>query len=324
MNLLKRIFNLIAVLVCGNFIGYYIYDVVLNAKDIGIRDLLTLEYCVKIFKFPLAALALVFGIAVLEVLINGYKHSFLYRVFSGTMDKSTYEDLVYALLSLGSITRVIGLVLSLGIGFYLHDLIELHLGLELLKGSNIILQFIATCFLIPFFEYWHHRLMHTKYFWEIHKVHHSAQQFNGITTFRVHPIDSVLAGPFRALPAALLGIRPDVLAVYSLLNLIYQIWVHSELYLNFGQFQKYLFIDPSMHRIHHSSDPKYYDKNFGILAIYDRMFGTWQAAEGNPREVPIGFDDDGIHNEGRPVLSMFQTFMVWLRSLFRPTDNHTG
>ena len=34
-------------------------------------------------------------------------------------------------------------------------------------------------------------------------------------------------------------------------------------------------ISPAMHHIHHSSNPKHYDKNMGgALAIWDRWFGT--------------------------------------------------
>ena len=32
---------------------------------------------------------------------------------------------------------------------------------------------------------------------------------------------------------------------------------------------------PHYHQLHHSTDPKHYDRNFGLmLAVWDRMFGT--------------------------------------------------
>ena len=40
---------------------------------------------------------------------------------------------------------------------------------------------------------------------------------------------------------------------------------------------------PSHHRVHHGSDAKYIDKNFGgILIIWDRIFGTFQKEEELP------------------------------------------
>ncbi|WP_407920985.1 sterol desaturase family protein [Flavobacterium cellulosilyticum] len=43
---------------------------------------------------------------------------------------------------------------------------------------------------------------------------------------------------------------------------------------------EYIFVTPSHHRVHHSCNKKYLDKNFGsIFIIWDRLFGTFQAEE---------------------------------------------
>ena len=45
-----------------------------------------------------------------------------------------------------------------------------------------------------------------------------------------------------------------------------------------------IFNTPSNHRVHHGCDEKYLDKNYGgVLIIWDRMFGTYQAEEERPR-----------------------------------------
>jgi sterol desaturase/sphingolipid hydroxylase (fatty acid hydroxylase superfamily) len=44
-----------------------------------------------------------------------------------------------------------------------------------------------------------------------------------------------------------------------------------------------IFVTPSHHRVHHSSNDKYLDKNFGsTFIIWDRMFGTFQSEEEKP------------------------------------------
>jgi hypothetical protein len=44
-----------------------------------------------------------------------------------------------------------------------------------------------------------------------------------------------------------------------------------------------LIVTPSNHRVHHGSDEKYLDKNFGtIFIVWDRLFGTYQAEEERP------------------------------------------
>jgi hypothetical protein len=41
-----------------------------------------------------------------------------------------------------------------------------------------------------------------------------------------------------------------------------------------------IFVTPSHHRVHHSTNDKYLDKNFGsTFIIWDRIFGTFQAEE---------------------------------------------
>lgn len=47
---------------------------------------------------------------------------------------------------------------------------------------------------------------------------------------------------------------------------------------------EWLFNTPSHHRVHHVSDSKYLDKNFGgILIVWDRLFGTFQKEEEIPK-----------------------------------------
>ena len=40
---------------------------------------------------------------------------------------------------------------------------------------------------------------------------------------------------------------------------------------------------PSNHRVHHGRNPKYIDRNHGgVLIVWDRLFGTYQAEEEEP------------------------------------------
>jgi hypothetical protein len=46
---------------------------------------------------------------------------------------------------------------------------------------------------------------------------------------------------------------------------------------------EYVFNTPSHHRVHHGTEARYLDKNYGgILIIWDRMFGTFAAEEEEP------------------------------------------
>ena len=50
---------------------------------------------------------------------------------------------------------------------------------------------------------------------------------------------------------------------------------HSHVKLRYPKIIEYLLISPYQHQIHHSDNPKHFNKNMGSkLAIWDWMFGT--------------------------------------------------
>jgi sterol desaturase/sphingolipid hydroxylase (fatty acid hydroxylase superfamily) len=64
-----------------------------------------------------------------------------------------------------------------------------------------------------------------------------------------------------------------------------------------------IFCHPSHHRVHHSSNDKYLDKNFGsTFIIWDRMFGTFQSEE----EKPV-YGITTLINSYNPILN----FHIW-------------
>jgi sterol desaturase/sphingolipid hydroxylase (fatty acid hydroxylase superfamily) len=50
---------------------------------------------------------------------------------------------------------------------------------------------------------------------------------------------------------------------------------HTHLEMSYGPWLNKIFLCPYYHQLHHSIDPRHYDKNFGLLfSVWDRMFGT--------------------------------------------------
>jgi sterol desaturase/sphingolipid hydroxylase (fatty acid hydroxylase superfamily) len=59
-------------------------------------------------------------------------------------------------------------------------------------------------------------------------------------------------------------------------NLLFQYWVHTERIDRMPKWFELILNTPSHHRVHHSSDKEYIDKNYaGILIIWDRLFGSY-------------------------------------------------
>lgn len=138
--------------------------------------------------------------------------------------------------------------------------------------------------------YWSHRLFHRwQRIWPLHAVHHSAAVMTPFTTYRQHPLALVLSdwaqavtvGLFQGLligtltegapVAQIAGINLFLVLANAALAALH----HSHVWLSYGPVIEHIVISPAQHQIHHSADPKHYDRNFGnSLAIWDWMFGT--------------------------------------------------
>ncbi len=67
---------------------------------------------------------------------------------------------------------------------------------------------------------------------------------------------------------------------------------------------------PHYHQLHHSTNPKHYDKNFGLmLSIWDRIFGTLSVPEPNES---FSF---GLGREGDEYQSTTGLFLLPLRKM---------
>ena len=131
--------------------------------------------------------------------------------------------------------------------------------------------------------YWEHRIAHeVRLLWTQHAVHHSSRDLNMVTGIRFGPLEGVWS-LVAHVPLALLGFAPEVILFSIIAVLAYQTWLHTELIGKLGLLERVL-NTPSHHRVHHGSDEKYVDKNYGgILIVWDRIWGTFQVEEETPR-----------------------------------------
>jgi len=143
---------------------------------------------------------------------------------------------------------------------------------------------LVPCFIIyDFCSYWSHRISHfNRFFWASHVVHHSAEHYNLTVAFRQSWVQHVKVVFF--IPVALCGFHPIIFMVASQLSTLYQFWVHTETIGKLHPWIEKYFGTPSNHRVHHGSQEKYIDKNFGAtFMIWDHLFGTFQYEEEKPK-----------------------------------------
>jgi len=142
---------------------------------------------------------------------------------------------------------------------------------------------LIPCYLIfDFFSYWAHRISHEKRFWwATHVVHHSGEHYNLSTSFRLSWIQNLKIIFF--IPVALMGFHPIIFFTVSQVAVLFQFWVHTEYIHKLPRWVEFIFATPSNHRVHHGSQEKYIDKNFGATFIFwDRLLGTYQPEEERP------------------------------------------
>jgi len=149
------------------------------------------------------------------------------------------------------------------------------------------------CYVIQdFCSYWAHRISHEqRLWWATHVTHHSGNHYNLAVSFRLSWIQQFKILFF--IPVVLAGFHPAVFFIVNQIAVLFQFWVHTEYIGKLHPIIEYIFATPSNHRVHHGTQEKYLDKNYGAtFIIWDRMFGTYYPEEDRPKyglTTPIPF-----------------------------------
>lgn len=289
-----------------NLFAWWIFHQALpNTSETTTFDLRTVQQIAFVPIGMLAAAILSWGI---EIAVIGWPSSGLAQILY-RRTASTKVDLFYFALALSGLKPVFALVLSLGGTLALKNWCDSHLQIKVLEGQALWLQYPIVFLVNTFLFYCVHRIMHSKIFWPIHKIHHAAQEMNLLTPHRNHPIDTAVVLLVTTAPAAILGADPSVLLVYTIFNGLYQSLVHSNIALG-SDWLDAIFITPEAHRAHHSNDPKHFDTNYGIISLWDMIFGTYQKPI-RGEVYQIGFRQKGLHNSASPWIEFFRVIWTW-------------
>ncbi|MFZ9503860.1 MAG: sterol desaturase family protein [Cyclobacteriaceae bacterium] len=204
-------------------------------------------------------------------------------------DTVRVNDMISSLSS--GITNVTKDVLGLSVAIISYSWLVKQIAVVELQTSWI--SFVVAFIALDFSGYWIHRITHTyNVFWNSHIVHHSSEEFNLACALRQSISSIVKLFTIFLLPAALLGISPQVIGIVAPLHLFAQFWYHTRHIERLGFLEK-IIVTPSHHRVHHAINPQYLDKNFGqIFIIWDKWFGTYQ------EELP---DVPCVYGVTRPV-----------------------
>ena len=188
------------------------------------------------------------------------------------------------------------------------------------------IRVIVVLLSVDFATYCYHNIMHrVPWLWEFHKIHHSAAVLTPLTSQRVHICEHVLrSAAVTVVLGTALGFASrlsgksaaDValgLSIYSYLFVYVLLLNHSHIWWSWGK-AEYVLNSPAMHAIHHSRDPKHFNKNLGnLLSIWDLAFGTFHKTTKKPEQIEFGVDDgfawgsaSQLHLFARPFIAILQ------------------
>lgn len=152
----------------------------------------------------------------------------------------------------------------------------------LFQIPNIWFTWIALILATDFVWYWYHRLGHeVNFLWAAHIVHHQSEEFNLTVAARITTLQALIRNIFWCV-LPFVGFHPALVIFILLFHGIYSFFTHTQM-IGKMKWLEYIFITPSLHGIHHASDEKYLDKNYGdVFVFWDKMFGTFQKEEEKP------------------------------------------
>ena len=200
----------------------------------------------------------------------------LIEIFYGYFAKNQQHKLMDTVSSISSgMTNIVKDSLGLGVIIVSYPYLMENIAVTEVKATWLV--WLIAFLVLDFAGYWNHRLSHhVNIFWNQHVIHHSSEQFNLACALRQSISNLIGYFPLFLIPAAVLGIPHQVIAILAPIHLFAQFWYHTQHIGKMGWLE-YIIVTPSQHRVHHAINPEYIDKNLGqVLCIWDRWFGTFQ------------------------------------------------
>jgi sterol desaturase/sphingolipid hydroxylase (fatty acid hydroxylase superfamily) len=259
--------------------------------------LLRIPWIQTAFNTTIAVIVALLGV---ELLLTGWQKSALNRLLFHR-NSSANRDLACAfILGLGYL-GAFATIYSLGgdkLTGMISNLVIAKLspfGLQLNSGL-VVFDILIYLLVVSFFDYWSHRILHSKLFWPLHRFHHSATEFNTLTVYRNHPALAAWDPLIQMWPLAFLPMTPSISEYWPLVVLLWhtlQMVNHSDFDWTYGWIGRWLLMSPGMHKVHHSNNPEHFNKNLGnLFVIWDRIFGTYQDV--SPQPIALGLlGEDG-------------------------------
>jgi lathosterol oxidase len=188
--------------------------------------------------------------------------------------KQLKKEIFFSILTLLIYSAAVGIVLF----WYKKGITKIYLDITDYGLTYLIISIPAMIFLHDTYFYWTHKLMHTKWLYQFHKIHHQSHNPTPWAAFAFHPVEAIIS--LGIIPLIIFTIPTHPLALFLFLSFmtIYNVLVH----LGYEIFPKH-FINHSIgkwqntatnHDLHHQIGGRF---NYGFyFSIWDRVMGTYK------------------------------------------------
>lgn len=195
------------------------------------------------------------------------------RIRSSTFSASFWQGVWFQVLNIAILGVVLGSALRLIHQGY--DAYFPFLGVRVLSGYSPLTQLAGLLVIGDFIGYVRHKMMHkVPILWVFHAVHHSDSEVGPTTEYRSHIGEKIAGSLISTGPMMILGADPAVVLVIVVFGEFWALFVHSSARITLGPIGRFV-SNPCFHRLHHSKDPRHWDRNYGAyFTVWDRIFGT--------------------------------------------------
>lgn len=161
---------------------------------------------------------------------------------------------------------------------------------------------VISLVLLDMAIYWQHVATHKiPILWRLHQVHHTDRDMDVTTAVRFHPIEICLSMIYKMAIVAALGVPVVAVILFEVILNGCAMFNHSNLRLPkwLDKILRIFIVTPDMHRVHHSTDMRETNSNYGFsTSVWDRIFGSYiaQPAAGH-NAMTLGLSE---HQNERP------------------------
>lgn len=252
-----------------------------------LAERLTEERLLKLAAETLLLLPLAFAV---EIAAGGWSGSSLHRLLRGSSASVKVDGLLYLIGTL-RLPHLLTLPLAL-LGFSAAALVgngalAHRLGIaDMTAVTDPLLGFVVCWLVRDFTFYWLHRALHSRVWWPLHRLHHSASEMTVICSGRSNFLADIGLNMLLAAPLSLLTLPQESIVACQLAVIFHGYLSHSNWSSDWGWFGRWVLVSPLHHRLHHGLRPEEYTRNFGTMPIWDHLFGSF--SQPGPEPVVIG------------------------------------